>query len=410
MDAQLIIALLNPALGALLGTTFLLLWLNQRERTFLLVSALAFASMGLGSLVLDVLPGWPFSAERLFANFLFLAGAALVAAAIVMRRGLAVPVAQYACLIGCALAGVFWFLLVTPNIGVRIGVVNSALGAIAFILAFQLLNVREKQLIDWLMFSVAMLAAANYFFRPVLIAYLMGGFGEYGVGPLSFYAATMIFSQAILCVMFALNLIVANAIDLQADLWREANVDRLSGLNNRRGFETAANHELDRCAARGEPVCLLIADLDHFKTINDTWGHAAGDRVIALFGQRLLALCEEQGVAGRIGGEEFAILLPATGLPDARRFAQKLRMQFSHFDDAGLPEGLVATVSIGIAHTGDPFVAGSADDRAGLYGLLNDADKALYRAKHAGRNQVHIFTPASDDAPEADPGRDLLTA
>src|SRR5690606_31117914 len=90
-------------------------------------------------------------------------------------------------------------------------------------------------------------------------------------------------------VLFALTLMVAIALDLIGQLRQEANTDKLSGLLNRRGFEDEAALALKQCAARGLPVCLLIADLDHFKSINDTYGHAMGDRVIGLFGGHVLA-------------------------------------------------------------------------------------------------------------------------
>ncbi|MFN7055969.1 GGDEF domain-containing protein [Hyphomonas sp.] len=400
MDAQLVIALLNPALGTLLAVTFLLLWMKQREQAYLLVAAAAFGGMGLGSLFLDVFPPLPLGGERFVANLLFLTSATLVAAAILMRRNLAVPVNVYAALVAVPMAGVIWFLLIAPDVGVRIGIVNAALGAISLLLAVQLIEVRGKQLIDWLILSVAVLTAINYFGRPIAIVHFMGGFGGYSAGTLSFYGATVIFSQAMLSVMFALNLIVANAVDLHAELRREANLDRLSGLRNRRGFEEAANRELDRCAADRRPVCLLVADLDHFKAINDTWGHGVGDRVIALFGKRLLELTEEGAVAGRVGGEEFAVLLPETDLASARLFAHKLRTCFGMLEGAGLPSGLTATVSIGISR--------SPDGNADLYELLSEADKALYSAKRAGRDQMQVFVPALNG--DAESGRDLLTA
>ena len=132
---------------------------------------------------------------------------------------------------------------------------------------------------------------------------------------------------------------------------------------------------------QGIPVALVIADLDHFKSINDSFGHASGDRVIETFAGFLREAAAEHHVAGRIGGEEFAIILPGTNLAAARLFAEGARSAFGALPIDCLPANHRCTASFGVAelHPAEDF----SD-------LLRRADEALYQAKGSGRDCVRI--------------------
>lgn len=178
---------------------------------------------------------------------------------------------------------------------------------------------------------------------------------------------------------------------------REAAVrDDLTGLPNRRGFMAQA---VPRCAAGGR-LALLMFDLDRLKAINDTHGHAAGDRVLALFGEVVRARLVAGAVAGRLGGEEFALLLPgaedATALASAERLRQAVREASMRLEHAGGVPAFLATVSIGIATLAEP-APGDGQER--LERLYKAADVALYRAKRDGRDRVELGTiPATQPA------------
>jgi diguanylate cyclase (GGDEF)-like protein len=165
-------------------------------------------------------------------------------------------------------------------------------------------------------------------------------------------------------------------------------IDPLTGLANRRAFMSDAEAIIARRGARREPIALLLADLDHFKKINDAFGHPAGDRVLKLFAAALTRSIDADDLVGRIGGEEFAILLAGKSEVAAFDVAERVRSAFA--DDAGETEGhaIGATVSIGVAATR----AGAPD----LVALLGRADKALYRAKAKGRNRVALFDAESE--------------
>jgi two-component system cell cycle response regulator len=159
--------------------------------------------------------------------------------------------------------------------------------------------------------------------------------------------------------------------------------DPLTGLHNRRYMTTQLAPMVSRVGAAGsEPVAALLIDIDHFKRINDTFGHDVGDEVLREFAVRLATNVRAIDLACRLGGEEFVIVMPDTGLMDAKRIAERLRLHVSGspFRVPGLTEPLQVTISIGVAAT---VGLGDTPDA-----LLKRADSAVYDAKAAGRNQV----------------------
>jgi diguanylate cyclase (GGDEF)-like protein len=157
-----------------------------------------------------------------------------------------------------------------------------------------------------------------------------------------------------------------------------ASVDPLTGMFNRRGFAEATSRVIEREANAGRPVTVMIFDIDHFKSINDRFGHPAGDEILKLFATVVVNSLRITDLSGRVGGEEFAALLPCT-LEEAVVVAERVREAFEGsgiVDDSG---PVATTVSIGVA--GGP--AGTD-----LEVLLAAADTALYHAKRNGRNRV----------------------
>ena len=156
--------------------------------------------------------------------------------------------------------------------------------------------------------------------------------------------------------------------------------DHLTGIGNRRAFFDAAEIEIRRWRRLPRPLSLVLVDADHFKRINDTHGHPAGDAVLRHIARLMGATFRQVDVVARIGGEEFAVLLPSADLASAQRVAERLRAALEA-QPAPTDAGLVGcTVSIGIA-TMD-------DGTASVEALLKRADEALYAAKHSGRNRV----------------------
>ena len=155
--------------------------------------------------------------------------------------------------------------------------------------------------------------------------------------------------------------------------------DGLTGLLNRRYWESCLEREFARHQRYDNPVSLVIFDIDHFKRVNDTYGHQTGDEVIRETARITSQLVRETDFAGRYGGEEFVVLLPGTTLDGAAQFAERLRssIERQQLDYQGSP--LTFTISLGVATL--------TDDMAGYLTLLERADKALYQSKEGGRNQ-----------------------
>lgn len=170
---------------------------------------------------------------------------------------------------------------------------------------------------------------------------------------------------------------------IEAELHEFATTDFLTQLPNRRHFMHQVEAELARLQRnQGQPAAVLMCDLDHFKAINDRWGHAVGDLALKHFAAILREQLRKSDVAGRVGGEEFAALLPDTSLVQAAAFARRLQQRLAEQPLAQEGAGISLTISIGIAALG----AGDASVDA----ALSRSDMALYRAKSGGRNRVEL--------------------
>lgn len=166
-----------------------------------------------------------------------------------------------------------------------------------------------------------------------------------------------------------------------------ATTDALTGLPNRRVFMEAGERELSIHKRHDRPLSILMIDMDHFKAINDTFGHSAGDKALVYFAETTSALLRTEDVIGRIGGEEFAVVLPDTKLDKAYSAAERIRktIEQKHYDpESDIP---AFTISIGAAEAGD---ADTIDE------ILQKTDEALYTAKNNGRNRVEIYKPSAD--------------
>jgi len=383
VNGQFFISLLNPGIGLLFAAAFFLLWLNRRER-YVAYAAAAYTASALAFLILDVGPVLPMELQRLPANIGFLATGMLFAAAIIQRYALPVPWRAMGATAAVATAAFTWFLLGHPSIAARILTISIGAGIIAIMVVVALWPIQKRHLIDRVLFWVAAFSALNLIVRPVVLLSLTGGFDNYVGFQQSVYWTTVQFTQAMVSIAAAISLMVAVAIDQIAELRRAADDDNLSGLLNRRGFEAQADTALRRCIDETRPVALMIADLDHFKRVNDNHGHAVGDAIIAAFGAHVRAIAPANMIAGRIGGEEFALLVPGASIESARQLAEAVRTGLQAACADRIPANLCPTASLGIA-IGAPGATLSA--------LMEEADQALYEAKRTGRNRVRTFTP-----------------
>ena len=200
----------------------------------------------------------------------------------------------------------------------------------------------------------------------------------------------LIFTQ-ICALLEALLLLVALGERLQA--WEHdrrkaltlARQDELTGLNNRRVFPQALEHYQARFHESGEPVYLIMIDLDHFKELNDRYGHAAGDQVLREFGRLLRTHCRAGDTCLRYGGEEFAMIVQVRDGQEAHRIAERIRVAFASHPTRYEDQFIKHTLTAGLA----PIY--STNRLVSWNDIIKEADQALYRAKENGRNTVTMF-------------------
>jgi len=165
-----------------------------------------------------------------------------------------------------------------------------------------------------------------------------------------------------------------------------ASYDSLTGLPSRHAFFDNANNYVSLAQREHKPFSVMIIDLDHFKSINDRYGHPAGDAVLKLFADVVNSVTRRSDIVGRLGGEEFAIVLPSTTSPEALEFSERLHHAIGQAVLKYNDSAIRYTASIGLSEF-------DTDSEDSLDDLLARADLALYQAKQSGRNQTATFNP-----------------
>jgi diguanylate cyclase (GGDEF)-like protein len=196
----------------------------------------------------------------------------------------------------------------------------------------------------------------------------------------------------VLLVFAAPTVLLQRRFMMHAQLVSKARIDPKTGLLNAATWQREATIQVTRAIRTHTPLSVAIADLDHFKAVNDNYGHLAGDAVLAGIASAMSALLRDYDLLGRFGGEEFVFVLPQTGATEAERIAERLREKLSQIIipiNAGTvaESPLQVTVSIGVA-----TLDGSRRD---LDEMLAAADSALYEAKKTGRNRVCVLADSS---------------
>jgi diguanylate cyclase (GGDEF)-like protein len=192
----------------------------------------------------------------------------------------------------------------------------------------------------------------------------------------------------VLAVFGVPTVLLARRFMMHAQLLAKARIDTKTGLLNAATWESEATAEISRAVRTRSPLSVALIDIDHFKAVNDTYGHLVGDKVLRALSDAFREQLRDYDLAGRFGGEEFVVLLPQTNETDALNIAERLRAHVAGMsvaaDDDGDRAGTVIrlTVSVGVAALG---TAGSE-----ITDLLAAADAALYYAKQTGRNKTHV--------------------
>lgn len=379
MDSSYILSTINPVTGFLLALTFFLIWKNHPGKKYILNWSLAFAA---GSI------GYAFEFFNFFiANFRFANGVNifLPVSMLLMARGICLRYAgrspdrlllsaiTFCGMIGC------WLSFGDHNALIRGSIVSA--GAVVTMIAAMtaILRAPERDRIDLSIFMVLLALTILLPVRP-LVSFLIEGAPHIdAIEVTSFWAVSLKVGGLFAWIAFALLFLLRIASDLLSELNAQSVTDALSGMLNRRGFFDTAGSVV-RDATPKLPVSVFLLDIDHFKKVNDTYGHQVGDQVIRNVAEALHTNAPETAIIGRLGGEEFAIVLPNTNRKAGLAFAEALRMNLERLSHAGIPDDHPVTVSIGLAQG-----TGNALDE-----LLHDADMALYKAKSGGRNKIEV--------------------
>jgi diguanylate cyclase (GGDEF)-like protein len=177
----------------------------------------------------------------------------------------------------------------------------------------------------------------------------------------------------------------------EEEVWRQANFDALTGLANRNLFHDRLDRALARARRNQESISLMFIDLDHFKWVNDTHGHRAGDNLLIEAAARLQGCVREEDTVARLGGDEFTVVLEGHAGRDAMQtVAEKILAALTTPFDVG---GIQVRISCSVGVTTFP------QDGDDTHVLLHNADLAMYQAKAAGRNRCHFYSPDSEHAP-----------
>ncbi|MBV7259599.1 GGDEF domain-containing protein [Erythrobacter crassostreae] len=250
---------------------------------------------------------------------------------------------------------------------------------------------RGRDGVETFLFIMLTITAAQFFIRPLLTFAVDGAIAAETYRDSVYYAA-MVWMFAFGSVLFGLSQIAGAVKDQLIEVTRKNSVDELSGLLLRSEFETQVKAAFARAGKKRTPVSLIICDLDHFKQINDIWGHQIGDEAIARFGPMIRTMVRDSDIAGRVGGEEFCILVWDAREVIAAKLSERLRGATAKLQVSQDALDVRLSASFGVAERehGETYRS-----------LFARADQALYAAKKNGRDRVRTAgEPKSPDRAE----------
>jgi len=377
METSHLLGLMVPSITALFSLGFLAFWLKARADTSLLAVSGAFGLITLGFIVTQYVINKASLWNAPITNIFFVTGISLMVTAVSLRRRQTVPIRALGA-IGVVGIGLTVAIDISSlGINFRILMNNYTLGTLFLVGAIQLgKRPRATGLNRVLFWVMALIGVQLIAVSTVTLA------GQSGLTAAGYYRSGywLILNILTLFSLFALaSVFMAGAVfDYASNIRREAETDLLTGLRARRAFERDVDAML---AQASTPSGVILFDLDHFKAVNDLHGHTAGDDTLKALGNLISTLARPEDICGRVGGEEFAIVLKDTALPATRMFAESLRQAIMVLDISSLPGTYQITASFGIS------VHMPADTFEETY---KSADKALYISKETGRNKVSL--------------------
>lgn len=380
-----IIGLINPAIALLFAATFLLIWWRDRSARHVLAMGLGYGATAIGFVAFHFGASPDSTLSVLITHLGYSGGVCGTVWGICRRAGMPVRLPVIASIVlatGIALA----LGDVASNVNARIYASNTCYGIILALGAQVLARSGRTAAIDKVLLGLMILSAVQFFVRPFVTILFQGVVSAVEYRDSIFYAM-MVATVAVVSLMMAMAMVAACVSDVMQKVKDDSARDLLTGLYARRAFESRAMDMIERAHADGVGATAIVADIDHFKRVNDIWGHQAGDNAIGAFGRLIASMVRDGDCVGRIGGEEFCVIVWHCDSQGAIGLADRIRREFAAMAIDGLSADIRLTASFGVAQV----------QRGEGYGkLFARADAALYRAKEAGRDRVVADGQAND--------------
>lgn len=393
MDGNIIFQILAAFIFALFALVFLVVYLYDRQYKSCGWLSAAF-TLALAAFFTDISRNISILPLTLLTNTLFWAANGAIAVGICVGARRAFPLRSFIALLLFGYASNFYFTWVTPDLVWRSSFSNLVAAGIVALCLPALYRNRWHWMVRAIFWCIASMAAMN-FLRPVF-AFGIFGFEYQTVNySSSSYSLILHATSAATCLAMGVIILMAVGLDIVVKLQRESDTDHLTGLRNQRGIASLIEgYEVDQDDALSKGRAILIFDIDHFKQINDEYGHDVGDLVLIKIGRTIRQLMKYHGIAGRSGGEEFIFIFSRESSQAAFLVSEHLRVALGLLNHSQLPEAQRITVSMGLAFVRE----GEAIKRT-----LRRADTALYQAKDEGRNRLRLAD--GDTLPDPDETR-----
>lgn len=387
-----ILGLLTPLMALLFAVTFAVFWRAGRLQRHVLGFAIAYVLFAAGFLATHFLPAeaiYLFHTTQAFYSL----GMIVYLMSLCERTGQRIHLASHVGVYAISAVALALAVGLTEDVGPRLIIVNIGYGVMCAMGLTTLLGSRRRDAIDIAIMLVVAIQAMDFLIRPNLTLMFEQTIPAVAYRE-SIYYSLIGLVLGVKSVGSAMVLIGATIIEWTTALRESSERDAVTGLHNRGSFERSMRNLLLRAQAEGRPLSLVVVDIDHFKQVNDIWGHQAGDQVISGLGELIRKNVRRCDIAGRIGGEEFCIAVWDCGDKSAAQLGERIRQSFACLKHSSLNDDIRLTASFGVAE---------ARDGETYEALFSRADKALYQAKSLGRNRVENAEDQNTGEPMAEP-------
>ena len=367
--------LIVPACAALLGVAMIYCWSRLRDHRYLLWIGSGYIATAIPMGIHSLMPNELLARWTLPLSSLYLLGVWTMAHGVAMRFGGRAHTGWAWLIIILTLGLLFFFSRVDDDLWLRLQILNLGLALLVALPAKSILYGRTPTLPLRTLLRASYLTVLLYAFtRVAVLAAVIPKEMQPELTRSGFWLL-MLATNMLISIWLALAILTSTAMSIVQTLDHERSRDPLTRLLNRRAFFEQVQKRLELYGHSGWAV--LTCDLDHFKMVNDTWGHAAGDRALKEFGALLARTVRQDDLAARFGGEEFVLLIRSASLHTAVLVAERLRSSVMNLHIPATAHTLTASFGVvQLSSNGD------------INQAIEQADRLLYEAKHAGRNKV----------------------